>query len=244
MLMRFVLALLAWLMATAPVWAQSSLATPPRGPTGGTGSGPPFVPPALPAKKGDCTLLPGGKAPVAAIADLPTPLSPRSLDLVYFGKRLHDLTPGDFQRIADISKRCGPGEAYLKPDKIDQLRAVVSEAQRAREQTINWGKEKMAEVSALPVGRQKLTRLNDLWIELEAHEGEMTREDVDSFAGWLAREQQAIYDAAPRWRPNRPAIASMPLAPPSAPGVSPVMGTADTPILSMGRPRRPGGEED
>jgi hypothetical protein len=241
MTLRLVLSILAVLLGGGLAWAQAPLSTPPRGP--GLQGPPGALPPApVPAKKGECALLPGGKAPVAAIAELPTPLSPRSLDLIYFGKRLADLTPADFQRIGELSKRCGPGEGYLKPDKLELLREVIREAQKAREVTIGWGKQKMVEVGGIPVGRQRLVRLNDLWIELEAHEGEMIREDVDSFAAWIAREQQAIYDAAPRWRPHRPVIAAMPLPPP--PGAATFMTSADTPILSVGRGRRPGGEED
>jgi hypothetical protein len=183
---------------------------------------------------------------VAAIAELTSPLSPRSLDLVYFGKKLADLTPADFQKIGEISRRCPPGEQILKADKLELLRQVIAEAQLSRELSITWGKERIVEVQAMPMDRQRLTRLNNLWIELEAREGQMMRDDVDSFASWIAREQQTMYDAAPRWRPNRPAIASVPLAPPpgQVQASGRVMAAGDTPILSFTHPRRPGGEED
>jgi hypothetical protein len=244
----FVLAVVAVLAWSRVADAQSALSTPPRGSLPqGPGLAPSAPVPPAPAasaanRKAECALLPGGKAPVAAIANLPTPLSPRSLDLVYFGKRLADLTAADFQRIAELSKRCGPGESILAQDKVQKLSDVVRESQKAREATIAWGKERIAEVEAMPAGRQRLMRLNDLWIELESHESDMVRADVDGFAVWIAQQQQAIYDAAPRWRPNRPAIVVMPIAGVSGGGTA--MASGDRPILSGGHARRPGGEEE
>src|SRR6185369_9480848 len=97
---------LALLLLVAPAaMAQSPPAAKPPSP-----GGPPPRPNAQPPKVGDCALLPGGRAPVAQIADLTTPLSPRSLDATYFGKRLADLSRSDFERIAELSQRCGPGD--------------------------------------------------------------------------------------------------------------------------------------
>src|SRR5437868_2817604 len=178
-----------------------------------------------PARTGDCGLLPGGKAPVAHIAELATPLSPRSLDLVYFGKRLADLTHADFERIAEINQRCPPGDGILAEDKLAKLEDVVREAQKARNQTISWAKRRMAEVQALPPGRDRLVRLNELWSELPSQEGAMTREDIDSFAAWIAHEQQVLYDATLRPRQPAPPPASGQAggasAPPHAPAPAP-----------------------
>ncbi|MBI1778073.1 MAG: hypothetical protein HYR63_22270 [Proteobacteria bacterium] len=233
----FALGLILLLASPEMAAAQGSLSQPPR-----PGIAlPPPAPPLNAGKKADCKLLPGGKAPVGPIADLPAPLSPRSLDLVYYGKRLADLTGADFQRIQELSKRCGPGDGILPPDKLERLQGVVREAQTARSVTIAWGKERMAEVEAMPVGRQRLMRLNNLWIELEARETQMTREDVDGLAAWIAREQQALYDAAPRWRPQRI---------PAQSATQQAVSTVIQPVLEVrlppaaGRPRRQGGEDE
>ncbi|MBI1778074.1 MAG: hypothetical protein HYR63_22275 [Proteobacteria bacterium] len=217
------------------------------------GQAPPAQPPrpgqAAPLRTGECALLPGGKAPVAHIADVATPLSPRSLDLIYFGKRLVDLTEADFQRIGELSQKCGPGEGILSEEKLQKLLSVVREAQKTRGGTIAWAKQRMAEVEALPVGRARLTRLNELWTELSLHESQMTREDVDGFAAWIAREQQALYDAAPGQRPAQRATLP-PTAPPTAAqtgagqpaaALQAAPGPAGPPPPA--RPRKPGGEE-
>ncbi len=223
--------LLALLLGPTSAAAQ----TPPAGQS----AQPPRPGAPAPARTGECALLPGGKAPVAHIADLTTPLSPHSLDLVYFGKRLGELTPADFERIAELSKRCPPGDGMLADDKLQKLQAVVREAQKARNTSVSWAKQRMAEMAALPAGRERLTRLNQLWTELETHEGAMTREDVDGFAAWIAREQQALYDATSQPRPRPPA--SAPPGPPAeAHGAAPPAQARS----GRGRPRTQGGEEE
>ena len=197
----------------------------------------------VPARTGECAALPGGKAPVAQIADLAQPLSPRSLDLVYFGKRLADLTHADFERIGVLSQKCGPAADLLSEEKVAKLEAVVMEAQKARGRTIAWAKQRMTEVLALPPGRDKLVKLNEIWAELPGREGTMTREDIDGLAAWIANEQQTLYDAASRPRPGPPAPAQeapAPGAPPAAGASAPAM-PAPPPAA---KPRRPGGEEE
>ncbi len=180
----YVLALILALAWGTDARAQAPLSTPPKGPAGQPST---FATPPPPARKGECALLPGGRAPVGPIADLPTPLSPRSLDLIYFGKRLADLTPADFQRMAELSKRCPPGDNIIPAAKIEKLKEVIREAQTAREATIAWGKQRMVEVAAIVVMP----------------------------------------------------IAALPSAPASA-----AIGLGGSPILSIGRPRLPGGEDE
>jgi hypothetical protein len=256
------LALVALLAAVNAGRAQTPPPTPPPTPAAPTPALPSPAataprPGAAATRTGDCALLPGGKAPVQQIADLAAPLAPRSLDMVYFGKRLSDLTHEDFQRIAELSQRCGPGEGILSDDKLAKLEAILRDAQKVRGQSIAWGKQRMAEVEALPPGRDRLIRLNQLWSELDAHESELTREDVDAFAAWIAREQQAIYDASSPARPRPQTAGAAPAAPsptgltpmgraPSAAGSSPPAAVpAPAPAVpAKSRPRRQGGEED
>src|SRR5690348_9130918 len=82
-------------------------------------SPPPIPPPAT----GECALLPGGNAPVNRIAELAQPLSPRSLDLTYFNKRLADLTDQDFDRIAEIATKCNRTQARFAVEQAKRLRS-------------------------------------------------------------------------------------------------------------------------
>jgi hypothetical protein len=243
--MRRAFALVLFLLAASSLGAAGALAQTPPPVRPPTPAGQPPKPNAQPAKVGDCALLPGGKAPVAQIADLTTPLSPRSLDAVYFGKRLADLSRADFDHIAELSQRCGPADGILNADKVAKLQEVVGEAQRARNETVTWAKAQVAEVEALPPGRERLVRLNDLWAELPSHEGGMTREDMNNFAAWIAREQQALYDAT--LPPRRPARATTGQAPTGqAAAAAPVAGAAPPAAAPppAGRPRQKGGEEE
>src|SRR5688572_26051779 len=86
-------------------------------------------PPPPPANARECAQLPGGNAPVNKIAELGQPLSPKSLDLTYFNKRLADLTDEDFERIADLATRCNRTEAKVAVAVTKRLRDVVRESQ-------------------------------------------------------------------------------------------------------------------
>ena len=202
-------ALLAMAIAAGPALAQASAQKPARLPTSRSSA-------SAPARTGECAQLPGGRAPVQKIAALTTALSPRDLDLVYFGKPLADLTDADFEQIAALSKRCGQGEGILPADKQEAFERIIREAQQARRVTLDKIKRQMAEITALPVARDKLTRLNGLTENLPLLEPALTRGDVQYTATWIARQMQVVYDAAPKGdlvaasapAPNRPAAAA------------------------------------
>ena len=186
-----VFAAVVWLAGIAPVLAQASRpASTPARPTAAR--------PAAPARTGECAALPGGKAPVEKIAALTTALSPRDLDLVYFGKPLAELTDEDFRLIGELSQRCGAGAGILPEDKRQRFQEVIREAQQIRRATLDKVKRQMSDIVALPIARDKLTRLNGLQDNLTLLEPVLTRGDVQTTATWIARQMQTVYDAAPK----------------------------------------------
>jgi hypothetical protein len=210
------------LMAAAPALAQAPRsAQPSRAPAAKS----------APARTGECGQLPGGKAPVQKIAALTTGLSPRDLDLVYFNKPLADLTAEDFQQIAELSKRCGAGEGILPPDQLQSLETVIRTAQKTRHTVLDGLKKQMTEITALPLARDKLVRLNELADRMPALETALPRGDIKMTVGWIARQSQALYDAAPK-----AAVAAVN-------GPAPPSVKVDAPAPAVGNPRRPGGEE-
>ena len=199
----FVAATLVWLVGVAPAFAQASRPS-------STPSRPAAARPAAPAKTGECAQLPGGRAPVEKIAALATALSPRDLDLVYFGKPLADITDEDFKLIGELSQRCGTGAGILPADKLPRFEAVVREAQQTRRATLDKVKRQMTDITALPIARDKLLRLNGLQDNLTLLEPVLTRGDVQTTATWIARQMQTLYDAAPKATDDSPAIAQSP----------------------------------
>ena len=182
---------LAWLVGATPALAQASRPS-------STSARPAPARPAAPAKTGECAQLPGGRAPVEKIAALATALSPRDLDHVYFGKPLAELSDDDFRLIGELSQRCGAGAGILPADKLERFEAVIREAQQVRRATLDQVKRQMTDISALPVARDKLLRLNGLQDNLTLLEPGLTRGDVQTTATWIARQMQTVYDAAPK----------------------------------------------
>ncbi len=214
-------AALVWLAGIAPALAQASRPA-------STPSRPTPARPAAPAKTGECAALPGGKAPVEKIAALTTALSPRDLDLVYFGKPLAELTEDDFRLIGELSQRCGTGAGILPEDKRQRFQEVVREAQQVRRATLDKVKRQMTDIVALPIARDKLTRLNGLQDNLTLLEPVLTRGDVQTTATWIARQMQTVYDAAPKAASAVPAVEQRPMAVAATPPAGPA---------STGRPR-------
>jgi flagellar biosynthesis/type III secretory pathway chaperone len=167
---------------------------------------PPAPPPA--PKAGECALLPGGNAPVNRIADLAQPLSPRSLDLTYFNKRLADLTEEDFERIADIATKCNRTQARVAVEKTRQLRDVIRESQAVLRQTLNKVDQGKANLSRIKNPREKVEWLNNAWTELPLLADAITRTDLREYAGWIARSLQAVYDDAPGYGKRPPPTAA------------------------------------
>jgi hypothetical protein len=153
-------------------------------------------------------------------------MSPRDLDLAYFGKPLADLTAEDFERIAELSAQC-TGAGILAAEKLKSFETVVRAAQQNRRALLDGIKKQMAEIAALPVARDKLIRLNALSDSLSTLEPILPRGDIKTTASWIAKQNQALYDAAPK-----PAIAA---APPPDPWASAPAAAAPA--------RQPGGEE-
>ena len=154
-------------------------------------------PPPPPASAGECAQLPGGNAPVNKIAELAQPLSPRSLDLTYFNKRLADLTEEDFERIAELATRCNRTQARAAVEKTKQLRDIVRESQAVRRQTLSKVDEGKAGLAKTRGSREKVEWLHNAWAELPLLADTITRTDLREYAGWIARSMQAVYDDAP-----------------------------------------------
>lgn len=221
--------LLAWAMSVAPAFAQGG--KPPPKPAATKPSTP-----AAPARTGECAALPGGRAPVQKIAGLTTGLSPRDLDLVYFGKPLAELTDEDFAEIAALSKRCSAGPDIVPEDKQQAFQQIVRDAQKLRRTALEKVKRYMTDIATLPIARDKLMRLNDLSENLNLLEPVMTRGDVKYTAGWISQQMQTVYDGTPKGEATRVAPAQpLPQAAAAA--------TPETPVRTA-RPRIPGGEEE
>ncbi len=171
---------------------------------------PPAPPPA--PKAGECALLPGGNAPVNRIADLTQPLSPRSLDLTYFNKRLADLTEEDFERIADIATKCNRTQARVAVEKTRQLRDVIRESQAVLRQALNKVDQSKANLSRIQSPREKVEWLNNAWTELPLLAEAITKTDLREYAAWIARSMQAVYDDAPGYGKRPPPTAAEMLA--------------------------------
>lgn len=159
---------------------------------------------------------------------LATALSPRDLDLVYFGKPLAELTEEDFRLIGELSQRCGAGAGILPEDKRQRFQEVVREAQQVRRATLDKVKRQMTDIVALPIARDKLVRLNGLQDNLTLLEPVLTRGDVQTTATWIARQMQTVYDSAPKAASAAPTVEQRPTAVAATPPPGPV---------STGRPR-------
>lgn len=200
---------------------------------------------AFPPRPAECAQLPGGNAPVNKIAELKQPLSPKSLDLTYFNKRLAELTDEDFTRIADLANRCNQTLAEAAIDKSQKLREVIRESQAVRRQTLARIERGKAEILKAVSPRDKMLKLHDAWAQLPDLAETITRTDLRAHSAWIARALQAVYDDAPGYgkRPP-PSIAQvMAIVPKTAdPVPAASAATPDTrgalPAQTWGRPAR------
>ncbi|MBM3548329.1 MAG: hypothetical protein FJX54_15370 [Alphaproteobacteria bacterium] len=165
-------------------------------------------PPVPPPSVGECALLPGGNAPVNKIAELAQPLSPRSLDLTYFNKRLADLTDEDFDRIVDIATKCNRTTTQAAREKTRRLRDVVRESQSVRMQTLDKVEETKTAVAKVRTPREKVEALNNAWANLHLLQDTITKTDLREYAAWISRSMQQIYDSAPGYG-KRPTVAEV-----------------------------------
>jgi hypothetical protein len=168
----------------------------------------PQPPQPTPPAAAECAQLPGGNAPVNKIAELAQPLSPRSLDLTYFNKRLADLTDEDFERIAEIAVKCNRTVARAALEKTKRLRDVVRESQGVRTQTLNKVDETKAGLAKAQTPREKVELLHNAWADLSLIQDTITKTDLREYAGWIARALQGVYDLAPGYG-KRPTVAEV-----------------------------------
>jgi hypothetical protein len=163
-------------------------------------SPPPIPPPAT----AECALLPGGNAPVNRIADLAQPLSPRSLDLTYFNKRLADLSDQDFARIAEIATKCNRTQARVALETTKRLREVIRESQSVRSQALDKVEQGKGNLSKVQTSREKVEWLHHAWGDLPLLAETLTKTDLREYAAWIARSLQAVYDVAPGYGKRPP----------------------------------------
>jgi hypothetical protein len=213
-----------FLISECPAWAQAPRSQPASRPAAADG--------ATSGRTGECAQLPGGRAPVEKIAGL-SGMSPRDLDLAYFGKPLADLSDEDFERIGHLSRDCGAGAGILAADTLKSFEAVVRAAQQNRRTLLEGIKKQMVEITAMPVARDKLIRLNELSDQLIALERILPRGDIKATVTWIAKQNQALYDAAPK-----PSLATTAQA--AAPTTDPWVTVAPAPARTW----LPGGEEN
>ncbi len=172
----------------------------------------PQSPPPIPPRASECALLPGGNALVNRIAELAQPLSPRSLDLTYFNKRLADLTDEDFDRIAEIATKCNRTQARVAVEKAQKLREVVRESQAVRFKTLDKVDQGKANLAKAQTSREKVEWLNNAWADLSLIQDAITKTDLREYAAWIARSMQAIYDVAPGYGARPPPTLAQVLA--------------------------------
>lgn len=199
----------------------------------------PPPPPVPPASAAECAQLPGGNAPVNKIAELAQPLSPRSLDLTYFNKRLADLTDEDFDKIADLATRCNRTVAKAAVEKANRLRDVVRESQAVRIRTfekIDAGKASFARIQN---PREKVEWLNRAWVDLASIQDTISKIDLREYAGWISRSLQTVYDQAPGYGQRPPPTLAQVLS--TVPAKSEQVGPAsrETPDVKGPLPARP-----
>jgi hypothetical protein len=166
------------------------------------------VPAIAPASAAECAQLPGGNAPVNKIAQLGQPLSPKSLDLTYFNKRLADLTDEDFDRIADLASRCNRTQPKAAVEVTRKLRNVIRESQTVRTDTLSKVETGKVALAKAVTPRQKVDWLHDAWSELPKIAETVTKTDLREYAAWIARSLQAVYDDAPGYGKRPPPTVS------------------------------------
>ncbi|MSP48261.1 MAG: hypothetical protein EXQ95_02930 [Alphaproteobacteria bacterium] len=164
----------------------------------------PQAPPIPPPSAAECSRLPGGNAPVNKIAELLQPLSPRSLDLTYFNKRLADLTDDDFERIAELATKCNRTQARVATEKARRLRDVVRESQTVRHQALDKVDQGKSSLAKAQTSREKVEWLHNAWADLPLLSDTITKTDLREYAAWIARSLQAVYDVAPGYGKRPP----------------------------------------
>jgi hypothetical protein len=196
-------------------------------------------PPLPPPSAAECAQLPGGNAPVNRIVELTQPLSPRSLDLTYFNRRLADLTDEDFDRIAELATRCNRTQARAAAEKTKRLREIVRESQSVRVQTLERVDQGKSGLAKAQTSREKVEWLHGAWAELPRLSDTLTRTDLREYAAWIARSLQSVYDTAPGYGRRPPPTVAEVLArvPARADQVSAV--TREAPDAAGPLPARP-----
>ena len=97
----------------------------------------------------DCDRIPGGNAPVQRIARLQGGLSVRNLELTYFEKPLFALTDNDIDYLQNLWPQCGTFESDVAAKIAPKLKALISDAKIARQDTLDWIGEVEAQIARL-----------------------------------------------------------------------------------------------
>lgn len=145
----------------------------------------------------DCKRLPGGNAPVPRIAQLKTPLAVRSLELIYFSKRLADLSAADFDELARAYPACNEKTDPNAAATMQGFRTVVETAQRNRREAAAWIAAIKAEAGRLPTTREGIIRITTMWYEMEMKTPDLMPADARDLAEFLAGRMNELYAKAP-----------------------------------------------
>ncbi len=148
----------------------------------------------------DCAKLPGGNAPINRLARLEGKLSVRNLELTYFGKTLALLTAQDFDVLRRLIPFCQDTSSAVADLLVNRLSELVSEAQATRAETIEWIKQKIAEVDAMEPTPQSIETIHNYWAEMLNRQFEMTPGDLRYLADYLDRKRNEFYAEAGRVR--------------------------------------------
>lgn len=146
-------------------------------------------------KNSDCEKIPGGNAPVQRIARLEGGMSVRNLELTYFGKPLYALTDNDFAYLRELWPQCGTFTDDVAERIASRLKAIVSDARLARQDSLDWISEVEAQIEKLPPGEESIRTIHDLWQQMLNKEFEMLQGDLQFLAKKLSDKRNELYSS-------------------------------------------------
>lgn len=147
----------------------------------------------------DCKKLPGGKAPINRLARLEGGISVRNLELTYFGKSLFELTDTDLDFLEALWPMCQTFDEETSHLVSRRLRALISDAKAARQDTLEWIKTTEAAAKALKPSQESIEKIHDMWQQMLNREFEMLKSDMGYISGVLSKRRDELY-AAPESR--------------------------------------------
>lgn len=145
---------------------------------------------------GGCSKIPGGNAPIFALARLQGGMAVESLNFTYFNKKLYQLTQQDFDYLKMIAPDCGDETKEQIHYLLDRLSVLVLEAKQTRQKSIDWIKETVEKLEKMPATKASIEEVHTLEAELRNRRFEMTRADGKYLALKLNDTLSRLYQDA------------------------------------------------